>query len=356
MARTIAEIQEEILREKDKIQEFNALTVLTTNEKKDLASSLTSTSKASIWRLWVYIVSTAIWLHEKVVERNALISRPHTLAWYREQALDYIQGAMLVWEDGYFRFDLSEISDAELEAKKIIKYCSISERLFSDVFQNDESSPDNGEGSPATQDVASLIQEYYYNQVGILTMKVAAEENGSPRPLGVGEKITFQNYMNQIKDAGTQIRIVSTTGDKIRIELEVYVNPLAIYTDGENKGKLVRDLSRKPVEEIIINYLENLEFNGAFVPTFLIDRVQQVEGVELPILRKINIAPSGSNLIDNKFVVYSDEDSKRESPFFVPTSGYFDAAFALENKDIVIDYLPYNLQTDPSFNVQFNNN
>jgi len=113
MARTIAEIQEQILDERDKVEQFNALQVLTTDEKRDqtISEQLTSTSKASIWRLWVYIVATAIWLHEKVVERNALISRPHTLAWYREQALNYVAGADLIWKDGYFQFDLSGIGN-----------------------------------------------------------------------------------------------------------------------------------------------------------------------------------------------------------------------------------------------------
>jgi len=264
---------------------------------------------------------------------------------------------MLVWKDGFFQFDLSKIPNEE-EAK-IIRYCSITERLFSDVFGNSGDATNTANGNPVTEDVSTLIREYYYNQVGILTMKVAAQEAGRPRPLAAGEKFAFENYLNQIKDAGTQIRVVSIKGDKIKIELDVYVNPLSIYTEGQNAGKLIRDSSRTPVEEVITNYIENLEFNGAFVPTFLIDRVQEVEGVELPILRKINIAQNSEKVEDPKFTVFSDTDAKQESPFFVPTAGYFDTT-SLSSSDsgdgIVINYFPYNLQTDPSFNVQFNNN
>ncbi len=355
MARTIAEIQQEILNQKEEVDQLSALEILTTNEKQTLEGKLTSTSKTAIWRLWVYIVATAIWMHEKIVERNALLSRPHTLSWYREQAFNYIAGAPLIWEEGYFQFDTTKINN--IENAKIIKHCAISERLYDDVF-GDINDPNNT--NPPTQNTEALIKEYYYNQVGIVTMKVAKRVDGLPKALTTPERQAFQYYMNQVKDAGTQIRIVSTTGDKIRIELDVYVDPLAIYTKGENEGKLIKDLSRKPVEDTIKNYIETLEFNGAFVPTFLIDSIQKEEGVQLPILRKIKISPFSKDLA-NGFDVYDDEDEKRESPFFVPTSGYFNTDFSESQDDddidpedkegIVVNYFPYNLQTDPSFNL-----
>lgn len=342
MARTIAEIQQEILEQKDKVAQLSALQVLTTNEKQTLNDTLTSTSKTSIWRLWVYIVAAAIWMHEKIVERNALLSRPHTLSWYREQALNYLFGIDLVWKEGFFVFDTEGLSNQEIENLKLIRYCSISERLFSDI--------DNSTGG-TTQNVEQLIQEYYYNQVGIVTMKVAKEVNGLPQALSTNEKRIFQAYMNQIKDAGTQIRVVSTTGDKIRIELEAYVDPLVIYTEGENAGKLIKDLSRKPVEETVKHYIENLEFNGAFVPTFLLDRIQEQEGVNLPILRTILVARY-SEPIEYGSDVFNDADTQRDAAFFVPTSGYFNTDFETEDATgIVVKYFPYNLQTDPSFNL-----
>ncbi|AXT59698.1 hypothetical protein D1816_04775 [Aquimarina sp. AD10] len=358
MARTIAEIQQEILDQKAKEQQFDALQILTPNEKQTLESELTSTSKTSIWRLWVYIVATAIWMHEKIVERNALLSRPHTLSWYREQAFDYIKGAPLVWKDGFFQFDTTQIPS--IEEAKIIKHCAISERLFSDVFPND--GEQNGIDANPTQNVESLIREYYYNQVGIVTMKVAKRVDDLPKPLNTEERRVFQAYMNQIKDAGTQIRVVSTTGDKIQIQFEVYVDPLVMYTEGENKGRLIKDLSRKPVEETIKAYIETLEFNGAFVPIFLIDQVQKQEGVRLPILRKIKIAPYNRDINSDFSVdVYDDTDSVKETAFFVPTSGYFNTDFSnnqsnddsdtIVDEGIYVSYFPYNLQTDPSFNL-----
>ncbi|CAL2055438.1 hypothetical protein [Tenacibaculum sp. 190524A05c] len=318
MARTIAEIQQEILDEKEKYTELSALT---------------STSKSAIWRLWVYIVSTAIWIHEKIVERNALLSRPHTLLWYREQALNFLNGVDLVWKDGYFQYP--ELTPEQEKEKRIIKHCAISERLFDEV-QAETGKLDN-------TNLSELISEYYYNQVGVLTLKVAKEVDGVKTILTSQEKRSFRAYMNQIKDAGTQIRVVSNKGNTISIDLDVYVNPLVIYTGNENaldlqnSGKLLTNLSTEPVKDAIREYISTLEFNGAFVPTYLIDRIQQIPGVELPILKKI--------VVDDTNVVYDEEDGLRELPFFVPSSGYFN----VDDDSFKLNYIPYNLQTDPNF-------
>jgi hypothetical protein len=122
MARTIAEIQNEILTEKGNQPSLNGLT---------------SSSKTSIWRLWINIVATAIWVHEKIVEKNALVSRPHTLNWYRDQALnfhygvplepDLSNGMSLIWQDGSYQFDTTGLTESEIEESKIIKHCAVSE-------------------------------------------------------------------------------------------------------------------------------------------------------------------------------------------------------------------------------------
>ncbi|CAL2094725.1 hypothetical protein [Tenacibaculum sp. 190524A05c] len=326
MARTIAEIQQEILNEKEKYTEL---------------SELTSTSKSAIWRLWIYIVSTAIWMHEKIVERNALLSRPHTLLWYREQALNFLIGEDLIWKDGYFQYP--ELSPEKEKEKKIITHCAISERLFEEI--NDDSD---------TTQLSEIISDYYYNQVGILTLKVAKEVNGRKEKLELHEKRAFRAYMNQIKDAGTQIRVLSNKGNEIEIELEVYVNPLTFYTGIENNnedendngidklnaGKLLSNLSIEPVRDAIKEYITTLEFNGAFVPTYLIDKIQQIPGVHLPILQKITVDGSDKP-------VYDQLDSEKDLPFFVPRSGYFN----IDDDNFKIVYKPYNLQTDPNFNI-----
>ncbi len=332
MARTIQEIQDEIIVQK---QQTPAL------------DGLTSASKSAIWRLWSYITASAIWAHEKIVEQNALVSRPHNLHWYKDQALNYVKGAPLVWEDGYFQFDVEGIQD--VEKRKIVSHCAVSERLFDEVQQTLQQ-----DGAPI-QNVEELISEYYYNQVGVIRMKVAKEEDDQIKRLEQDELISFRYYMNQIKDAGNQLLIESLDGDRIHLNVEVYVDPLLISVDEENpenNGRSLRDLSARPIEEAIKDYVENLEFNGAIVPTYLIDNIQQATGTKLVLLRKLEVAASNGTLSTDDsiispdaVVIVDDDDIMRDGAFYVPSAGYFD----YKKSDIQVTYKPYNLQTTNEF-------
>lgn len=55
MARTIQQIQQEIL---------------TAKAKEPALSELNSTSKTAIWRLWTYITAFAIWTLEKIFDQH----------------------------------------------------------------------------------------------------------------------------------------------------------------------------------------------------------------------------------------------------------------------------------------------
>ena len=228
MARSIEQIQSEIIKEK---------------EKHGALNSLTSTSKVAIWRLWVYIVASCIHLHEKIVEKNAQNSRPHTIRWYREQALAFQDGHNLVWKNGQFNYASSTAS------AKIIKQCAVIE-----------------------------------TNTGSLQIKVAGQNGSLPAPINESQLSRFKSYINQIKDAGNKIEIVNRPGDSLDITLEVYVDEQRYYLAD---GALIRDVNQKPVEKAAHDFLKKLEFNGAFVRTFFKDHLQQAEGVKLPIIKSI---------------------------------------------------------------------
>jgi hypothetical protein len=333
MARTIAEIQNEILKEKD---------------NQSALKGLTSSSKTSIWRLWVNIVATAIWVHEKIVEKNALVSRPHTLNWYREQALNYIHGAELEWKDGSYQFDTTGfIDDKEIEKAKIIKYCAVSEVDLETVLK-------------PNKDVDEIFSDYFRNKVGVVFIKVATENNGKISRIDVPDQLAgFKEYIARIKDAGNQVHIISSPGDILELNLTVYVDPMTIFIDpkdievyknlvknpdsnvnhtfNKDNGSLILDTSTKPVEEAIINHLKNIEFNGAFVKTFLVDAIQKAQGVKIPILTKIETDwatnPSDESL-DLKDVTTIE--------YFIPQAGYFD----LDQLKINVNYIPYTFYRD----------
>ena len=97
MARTLQEIEAQIIAEKDTRPEL---------------AGLTSTSATAIWRLWVYIIAFAIWTQEVLfdkyqAEMRDMIDdlRPGTLRWYQQKCLEYQFGDVLQYINGQYVYD-----------------------------------------------------------------------------------------------------------------------------------------------------------------------------------------------------------------------------------------------------------
>lgn len=230
MARTIAEIQQEML------------------DAKALQSSLdglTSTSQTSIWRLFIYIVATAVWTHEKLwdlfkadIDETIAALKPHSLRWYAEKAKQFQYGYDLVDEADYY--DNSGEDEQLVEASKVVDYAAVVE------------------------------------QTRGLRIKVAKDDGADLVPLTNDELDAFIYYMKQIKDAGVRLNITTGVADNLKAALTVVYNPLVLNAEG---GRIDgTDLT--PVQNAIKNYLKNLPFNGILSLQKLIDQIQAVEGVE----------------------------------------------------------------------------
>jgi|GEM_PF-1331410 len=357
MARTIAEIQNEILNEKKKQSSLNGLN---------------SSSKTSIWGLWVNIVATAIWVHEKIVEKNALISRPHTLNWYREQALNFHYGSpldpnssngiSLIWKDGSYQFDTKNLSESQIQESKIIKHCAVSEIDLETVLNPEK-------------EVKEIFSDYFHNKVGVVFIKVATEKGDKISRIDVpNELFAFKEYIAKIKDAGNQVYITSDDGDILKLNLNVYVDPLSIYINPKDieyyqlkslnrtleaeeqaklkkyeedllaepldvrNGSLILNNSIFPVLDAVKDHLKNIEFNGAFVKTFLVDAIQKAEGIKIPILSKVQTSiAKNSNDDDN-----NDLTDVTRIEYFIPKAGYFD----MDALEIEVNYIPYTFYRD----------
>jgi len=323
MARTIAEIQNEIILEKGRQASLEGLT----NE-----------SKSAVWRLWTYIVATAIWAHEQIVERNALISRPHTLEWYKAQALSFLHGRELFFEDGFFKFDTIGLNDQEIEEARIVKYCAVSEVDLDTIIDQDGTLSLQGATQNTLEEAQNqVLSDYFHNQVGVVFMKVAKDDGENIGPLTATEQDKLKEFIKRIKDAGNQVQVTSIPGDLLSLELEVYVDPLIIYVNtdtdvvDENNGLLIADGETKPVEDAIKNYLKNIEFNGALVKTFLIDAVQKANGVNIPVFKEFR---AGAHSLDE---ISTTNTSPINEEFYIPNAGYFN----LEKLNLTIKYLPY---------------
>ena len=196
-------------------------------------------SKVSLENIWLDNMAIAIWNHEQIVTANAENSRPHTIKWYHEKALSYLDGIQLQWINGQFAYDTTGIDTQDL---KIIDRCAVLE-----------------------------------SSEGYLVMKLATDNGTELTQLTADQFLRFKYYMNLIKDAGNVIVYVNDPADQLKIDISVQVDPSVISPAGI---LLNVDGNIKPVEDAIDLYLANLEFNGAFLATKFVDQIQQAKGVK----------------------------------------------------------------------------
>lgn len=236
MARTINEIQDEMLATKTASTELTALEVLTDSERSSLAN-LTSTSKVAIWRLMIYVIAVAIFILEKLmdvfnteIEEKVKAAKPHTADWYKNKALAFQYGDSLVDSDEY------DVIDA---TKQIIKQVAIEEG-----------------------DRIVIVKIATLNGTQLVKLPELDQVNA------------FTNYINKVKDAGTQIQIINEDADKLKVELEFYYDALVVASD----GTLINNPTVNVVSTAINNYLKSLEFNGVFDINKMVDYLQATDG------------------------------------------------------------------------------
>lgn len=242
MARTIQQIQDEIIAQKEATPEL---------------SELTSDSKVAVWRLITYIIAFAIWTQEKLwdvfkaeTEDYVARSRVHAIRWYRDRVLEFRDGKDLNWTDGTFQYPELDTGES-LDDLQIVKQAAVVE-------------------AP-----------------GELLIKIATQQGSQLQPVSAQQQTRVTAYMNEIKDAGNHIRVVNLPPDELIIEGIIYCDPLLIDL---SDGSLVTDSSIKPVEQAAESYIneENQSnFNGEFRRTRFVDTLQQAEGVQDPVITSI---------------------------------------------------------------------
>ena len=228
--RSLSEIYDAIALEKANMAELNDWFIHKSNpeskldDHQTLLEDLTTTSKVAIWRLWMWIVAVAIWIHEGLwdafkaeVDEILSVEKAHTLPWYKASCLYFQYGDQLSWDDGYgyATIDLN---------KRIVKH-------------------------------AAAIEAD-----GIVRLKVAAEDaSGNIIPLTTGQITAFKNFWAKWKDAGVILDIISISPDLLHLAYDIVYDPAVMKSD----GSLINDGSF-PVQEAIKNYINNLTFNGKF--------------------------------------------------------------------------------------------
>lgn len=289
--RTISEIYNSMITEKETFSSLNDLTPAPDTAQTFL-TNLTSSSKVAVWRLMFWVVAVAIWSHEQIFEifKTEIITLGNSLItgtrnWYRLQAEAFQYGDALTWNTTKLKFEYPTGSTGA----KVVKHASVIEA------------------------------------VGILRIKVAKDDgSGGLTPLSSPEKTAFETYINQIKFAGTSVSVVNLNADLLKLQIDIYYNPLLITSIGES----ILSSGVFPVRNAINNHLIDLPFDGTFNLTKLTDAIQNVEGV-IDVVVNNSEAKSGSN----PYVATGQN--------YVANAGYLeiDPTFPLSSTS-VINYIP----------------
>lgn len=244
MAQSIIEIQEEIIAAKD---------------AQPVLAVLNSPSKVSIWRLFTYVFASSAWtlqkrqdMHKAEVLDAIENQSAHKLTWYEEKAKVFQYGHALIPDTD--QYDNSLLTEAEIEAEKVIKYAAAQE-----VYDTEE------------------------NLKGI-RLKLATISGDDLAPVPSAQMEALKAYMAKVKDAGVKIYASTGDADSLKTELTIYYDPLVLDAD----GKRLDGTNDTPVQEALDNFLKTgLVFNGVFITALMVDAIQAVEGVVIPHVESI---------------------------------------------------------------------
>ena len=226
MARTVREVYNEIVEEKDKRLELK---------------EIDSKSKVSVMNGIIWIVASAIVVFESILDVFEVDISNHinrringTSDFYAEALLKYQHGDELsVREDG-LAFGYSNV-DA---SKQIITKVSYSE-YESDISKDNR-----------------------------VLYKVATGKQGQLQPITEEQLLSLKAYLNQIKFAGTNLDVVSKKGDVLLPRVTVYHN--GQVPESEMLDKI--DLSLK-------EYIESLTFDARVRKIDVINAIKSTDNV-----------------------------------------------------------------------------
>lgn len=210
-------------------------------------------STVSLENIIFFIVATAMWLNAQLFDQHkvdvlAILrdNKAHTPNWYATRSKEFQFGHELI--EGTDQYDSSTLTDEQIQAAQVVKFAAA-------VEADDQS---------------------------ILFVKVATYNNDVKQPLNSAQLVAFTAYLGRIKDAGVRITVVNSPADDLRLEMDIYYNPLIL----DNEGKRLDGTDDTSVQDAIRDYISNLSFNGLYINQSLVDKLQAVDGVEIAELQK----------------------------------------------------------------------
>lgn len=247
-------------------------------------------STISLENITFFIVATAISLVYKVFAQFKIDilsilknNKAHTPNWYATRAKEFQFGHELVHETD--QYDNSALTPDQIEAARVVKFAAA-------IEASDQS---------------------------VLFLKVATEKNGTKQPIQNAQLVALTSYIGRIKDAGVRISLINSPGDNLRLEMDIYYNPLIL----DNEGKRLDGSNDTPVQDAIRGYISNLSFNGFYYNQSLIDSLQVVDGVDIAEL--IQASSKYGTLVNFRPI----------NARSIPHAGYYQIA----DKDLILNFI-----------------
>lgn len=247
-------------------------------------------SSVSLESIMFFIVATAISLVYKVFAQFKIDvlsilrdNKAHTTNWYATRAKEFQFGYELVSETD--QYDNSALTNEQIQASQIVKFAAALEA-------SDQS---------------------------ILFIKVATEKDNVKQPITNTQLVALSSYIGKIKDAGVRISIVNAPADDLRLQYDIYYNPLIL----DNEGRRLDGSNDTPVQDAIRHYISNLSFNGLYINQSLTDNVQVVDGVEIAEL--LQASSRYGTLVEFRPI----------NARSIPHAGYYQIA----DKDLILNFI-----------------
>lgn len=256
MARTIDQIQNEIIAQKEATSELSALT---------------SQSRRSEWRLWTRVIATVQAYSEQLfdvfkTQIEALLTKgaPSTPLWIQDQVFkfqyDAINPQVLVMDNYAPTYTTID------EDLRIVTRCSVKTD-----FSN--------------------------------TVNVKVAKSDIPEPLDSSEKSALQDYVTMIGTAGITYLVISSDSDKLYVEADVYY-----------RGQYSAIISDS-VQTAITNFLSNIPFDGKLLVSDLEIAIKNVAGVKDVVLKNVyarkdtTLFAGATKLIENNCIILRGWDT-----------------------------------------------
>jgi len=245
MSRTIKEIHDAMILEKETAAELNSLTPKP-DSAQNLLDDLSSPSKVAVWRTFFRIVATSEKFHEDLfdtfadlVEARALEIIPQTDRRLAILAKEFQFGDELIFDPLTGNFIYEDTTSSDALERQIVSQASVNSA----------------------------------NRV--VTYKVAKDDGGGGlEGLDAAEQTSFATFVDDTIVSGTKVIIISSDADFLKVAYTIQYDPLVLKAD----GSLIDDGSF-PVQEAIDAYIQGLDFNGAFRVIDLTDAIQDARGV-----------------------------------------------------------------------------